>query len=120
MEKVRTAVFSSIEMVEYYLDREVDIVEPLVRNKKKGEDEKEYWREIFGRFKRNRIRYVIFDRYMKGKFNRREKTIKEMLHQVHKEKTYFRIIKNLAHKGNYVGVVMKPMYDQFANLQNPR
>lgn len=107
-------VYSAMEMVEYYLDHDVDLAFVRMRNKRKDENDRVYWREFFLRLQQAGVRFVITDDYMEGKFNPEEKTIKEMLRNEASKGRFFKNIAILRNNKRNVGAVLKPNYQLFS------
>lgn len=108
----RLAVFSSMEMVHYYLERPVDMVTLDMRNLKQGEEEELYWREFLLLLKGRQARYVMFDIYMEGKFEVSDRTIRELLRRESGQGRYFEVVDYLKYKKRNVGAVLRPLYDR--------
>ncbi len=106
-------IYSAQEMVEYYLDRDVDQAFVGMRNKRKDENDRVYWREFFIRLKQADVRFVITDDYMEGKFDPEDKTIKEMLRKEATKGRFFKTIEVLRYNNRNVGAVLRPKYDIF-------
>jgi hypothetical protein len=108
----RLAVFSSMEMVRYYLERPVDMVTLDMRHLKQGEKEEPYWREFLLLLKGRQARYVMFDIYMEGKFEAGDRTVREMLRCEIGQDRYFEVVDYLKYKKRNVGAVLRPLYDR--------
>ena len=106
-------VYSAPEMVEYYLDYDIDLAFVRMRNKRKDENDRVYWREFFIRLKQAGVRFVITDDYMEGKFNPEDRTIKEMLRHEASKGRFFKAVEILRHNNRNVGAVLKPKYEMF-------
>jgi Gpi18-like mannosyltransferase len=106
-------VYSAMEMVEYYLDHDIDLAFVRMRNKRKDENDRVYWREFFIRLQQAGVRFIITDDYMEGKFNPEEKTIKEMLRYEAAKGRFFKKIQILRNNKRNVGAVLKPNYHLF-------
>jgi len=112
-EKPKLVIYSAQEMVEYYSKQEIDQMFVGMRNKRKDENDRVYWREFFVRLKQAGVRYVITDDYLEGKFDPDDRTIKEMLRHELKKGRFFEVIDLLRYGNRNVGAVLRPKYEIF-------
>jgi len=111
----KICVYSNRKMIKYYLKRKLRFFRFLIRERNIYENEKKLIKRYFRELRRRGVDFVIFDTYMNPIGNTPEVAIKNMLYRKQDKDKYFKIVKYLSYKNQYVGAVLKPKFGWMEN-----
>ena len=108
--KNKVLVYSSHEMIKYYLKKPVDIRYFSFNKESVYKNREKLMPLLLYNCKKHQIEYILFDMYLTVETRLWEGYLKKILHEERDKGMYFKVKKHLTYKGKYVASVLKPLY----------